>query len=210
MCSEFVHIIIGAEKRDFTIHKGLICHYSKFFDAAFEGKFSEGSSGIVELRQESVTTFEIVYIWLYSRNLNNSGEERDEDCTHRQLAEVFVFGDRYDMAALCNATLDEIIRLYEMKGNVLAEPLQYIYENTLPSSPLRGLVMATYTTQPKILTGLFRAHREYFLDCPEFLLEFSREMIKSHTNRPEIGGSYRHIANPCQYHRHADGEAKCP
>lgn len=45
-----------------------MCQVSRFFDAAFNGSFSEASSRIVELHDEDQDTFELVYKWCYTKD----------------------------------------------------------------------------------------------------------------------------------------------
>lgn len=207
-------MVVGPEKQDFGIHKGLLCHYSKYFQAAFNSTFEEGVNGVVELPEEKPATFDIVYAWLYSQKLTQVYHGQDVTCNLTQISQVFVFADKYDMPALCNAALDEIIRLYE-DTNKVSPDLAYIYDSTPRDSQLRKVVLATYTAHPKHLNEILENQEieALFLTCPEFLLGISRLLSNSFSAiqqmKPMPQGKARHIEDPCQYHRHEEGEARC-
>lgn len=169
---------------------------------------------MVELPEEDPATFDIVYAWLYSQKLTQVCEGEDVTCNLTQISQVFVLAEKYEMSALCNAALDEIIRHYEVSNKVTPN-LTYIYENTARGSSLRRVVLATYTAQPKHLSEVLQTQEieAVFLACPEFLLDMSKLLSTSLSaiapvkSMPE--GKARHVADPCQYHHHAEGEARC-
>ncbi|KAK0112498.1 hypothetical protein ONS96_001734 [Cadophora gregata f. sp. sojae] len=53
----------------FPLHKGHVCHYSPFFDAAFNGNFAEGESQEVELHEVPPAIFGIFANWLYTQDI---------------------------------------------------------------------------------------------------------------------------------------------
>ncbi|KAL2050170.1 hypothetical protein ABVK25_009531 [Lepraria finkii] len=61
LLSGFVDILVGPEKKDFGVHKGLICPRLKYFQAALNGSFSETSSGVIGLPEDIVVVFKIVH-----------------------------------------------------------------------------------------------------------------------------------------------------
>lgn len=61
---------------EFPVHKAFICYYSPFFDAAFNGKFIESQTQMVELDDVSPVAFGIFVNWLYTQRINMAGEER--------------------------------------------------------------------------------------------------------------------------------------
>jgi len=59
----------------FPIHKGHICHYSPFFDAEFNGTFSEAETQLVELYEVKPETFGIFVNWIYTQDIFSEGGE---------------------------------------------------------------------------------------------------------------------------------------
>lgn len=95
------------------------------------------------------------------------------------------------MPALCNHAVDGLIKKQEQN------------KNTLPDSLLRKTVLAYLCTPAQIETVLEK-YPQSLLDCPEFLLDYTRALVKDITKYPKHAP--RRISDPCQYHRHADGE----
>lgn len=200
---------MGREKEDFCIHKGLISHHSTFFHAAFNGPFQEGMSGVVELPEEKSKTFEIVHAWLYSKQLTQNIDGEDVACTSSNAVMVYFFGDKYGMPGLCNAAVDRVIQRYEKNG-MRPQNFCKIYENTVAGSPLRRLLVAIYTLIPSNTGAMLDKCSVRSLACPEFLLDVSKALSSAVCNlTPPTASNNRRIADPCQYHQHAEGEANC-
>jgi len=58
--------IVTNSSRTFTIHKNLICKYSSFFRKAFTSNNEEGSDGHINLPDDWPESFELLYGWLRS------------------------------------------------------------------------------------------------------------------------------------------------
>ncbi|KAK3389081.1 hypothetical protein B0T20DRAFT_483959 [Sordaria brevicollis] len=72
--SEMVQVLVGKEKRDFQMHKKLLCATSTFFrdhiDAAQKesnGTDPEPEDSVLWLPEESPEVFELFIVWLYDR-----------------------------------------------------------------------------------------------------------------------------------------------
>ena len=100
----FVHILVGPNQKDFAIHRNLICQLSGFFDAAFNGSFSEASSGVIELYEEDPDLFELVYKWCYMKDTAQYNDGQSIMCGAEQIVRLWVLGDRYDMPGTPLAT----------------------------------------------------------------------------------------------------------
>ncbi len=47
-----IHLVVGEDKVDFGIHKGLLLHYSSYFRGAFNGDFEEARTGVFVFEDE--------------------------------------------------------------------------------------------------------------------------------------------------------------
>jgi hypothetical protein len=52
-------IFVGEAKEPLHVHKKYICHYSPYFDAAFNRNFAEGESQTLEFRGSGADVFGI-------------------------------------------------------------------------------------------------------------------------------------------------------
>ena len=190
---------------DFTVHKGIICQASKFFEAALNGPFSEAVTGTVELPEESPTNFERVYTWLYTKETKSIKGEADVNCDNSQLVDLYVFGDKFSMPTLCNGIIDRIVLNYESYDNIFIKAVPRVCRTTLVDSPLRKIIVATYLQYPSTSETQYDRWKETILACPEF----SFDLIKAYCT--QRGGRFksRRIPDPCQYHQHAEGEERC-
>ncbi|MCJ1286691.1 hypothetical protein MMC26_006037 [Xylographa opegraphella] len=66
--TETVSIFVGPIRKQYTIHKDLVCNAVPFFSKTFEGVFHEAQSGAVHLTDdhESPAAFELFIHWLYT------------------------------------------------------------------------------------------------------------------------------------------------
>jgi hypothetical protein len=68
MYDEIVEITTGTglSAMSFKMHKGLLSHYSSYFDKALNGDFKEGKTGRLALPEEQGTIFKHFVLWVYS------------------------------------------------------------------------------------------------------------------------------------------------
>jgi hypothetical protein len=53
-------------EQTFLVHKEIICYYSPFFDATFNGKFQEGKTQCMALDDTDPDLFAALVEWLYN------------------------------------------------------------------------------------------------------------------------------------------------
>lgn len=201
--SDIVYVDVGPQKYRFHIHKGLLCHHSKYFRAAFGGLFSEAATGVVHLPDNTPETFDNVRAWLYSNQLTTNRDGEDRSCNNGELVDVFIFGDKYDMPKLCNKANDQLLHNFMDKPSKSLPPSR-IYANTPPGSPLRKLIVTTYVRNPGSLRKFYEQNSSIFLACPEFLLD----LAEGYEEMRQVP-SEKVIMDRCLFHRHAEGEGKC-
>ncbi|TVY59622.1 hypothetical protein LSUE1_G009221 [Lachnellula suecica] len=64
-----VNVSNDQDKDKFLVHKDFICHYSPFFDAAFNGNFEEGERQEMDFPGTKPVVFGIFVEWLYSQKV---------------------------------------------------------------------------------------------------------------------------------------------
>jgi hypothetical protein len=69
MGSEVVSIFVGRKRKEFNVHKKLICDASKFFRDAFTGAFKEGQEGTMYMPEDDPDVFACFVDWLYRNPL---------------------------------------------------------------------------------------------------------------------------------------------
>jgi len=69
MGSEVVSVLVGKERKEFIVHKKLICQASKFFNDAFTGPFKEGQENKMDMPEDDPEVFSCFIDWLYRNPL---------------------------------------------------------------------------------------------------------------------------------------------
>jgi hypothetical protein len=78
MGSEIVSVFVGKKRKEFNVHKKLICKASKFFNDAFTGTFKEGQDNKMYMPEDDPDVFACFVDWLY-RNPLPAVEDNFED-----------------------------------------------------------------------------------------------------------------------------------
>ncbi|KAL9104661.1 MAG: hypothetical protein Q9163_000404 [Psora crenata] len=204
----FIYLTIGPKPhgRTFGIHKGLLCQNSKFFAAAFNGPYTEATSGEITLPDEAPDTFDIVYTWLYTGKLTYCKDGEDLACLSVHYVKLFIFGDKYDMPRLCNEAIDGIIHRYEQHSVVYQHNFKHIYKNTPVGSELRRVLVAIYVSQPTEMMGLYDRMADERVACPEFLVDVIKALAVGYEKAVKPAkGKARCIIDRCRFHRHEGG-----
>jgi len=69
MGSETVSVLVGKKRKEFNVHKKLICQASKFFNDAFSGPFKEGQENRMHMPEDDPEVFSCFVDWLYRNPL---------------------------------------------------------------------------------------------------------------------------------------------
>ena len=129
---------VGAKKKNFNVHKHLLCKSAAYFKAALEGSFIEAKSQILELPEEKVAVFEHFVFWIYTDQVLQEGQTLDDISWHL-LFHLYVFSEARGITILQNKVIDVLIDKSHYHGKIPTQYLNYIHGNTRESSPIRRL-----------------------------------------------------------------------
>jgi hypothetical protein len=129
-----VTILVGPTKKPYTIHKDLLCFYSDYFRAAFQGSFKEATERKIELAGITTDIFEHFQVWLYTRRLDTLGGH------FPTIVKLWVFGDQHQIPLLQNCVIDALFEMRIKENNFDSSAVPLVYDNTLPGSPLRKAI----------------------------------------------------------------------
>ncbi|KAG9954074.1 hypothetical protein KCU85_g604, partial [Aureobasidium melanogenum] len=208
---ETVSILVGPNKEKYNPHKDLLCFYSGFFRGAFKGPFKEAAEGKIELPDVNPDIFEAFQVWLYSHSLrdgdnNKDSSKRPQLLPCRTLAQLWVFGDKYEIPLLQNDSTDALLGKLEEENQFDVTVVQIAYQNTMQGSCLRRLAIDFCVFR----MGHQPGERTIFKDpdhpnwSVEALVDFARCMSEAWQHKL----SWRTLPtrDRCHYHIHADGE----
>ncbi|KAL8858985.1 MAG: hypothetical protein Q9178_004466 [Gyalolechia marmorata] len=100
-------MIVGKDRRSFSVHRDLLCDRSEHFRAALLGKFQEAQSGIIEFPDEKETTFMHFLSCIYGQNPAQPTTFEE----YRDIVALMCFSKQILLAELENDCMDSI-RVY--------------------------------------------------------------------------------------------------
>ncbi len=138
------------ETKPFQVHKNYICHYSPYFEAAFNGRFIEGETQVLDLDDTDPLVFGIFVNWLYTQTVVDE-EGIFPSCS--DCINLWILADRLLVPSLQNqslAALDKARILYEgMKGKDLTDEIfQRVWTHTGVRSCLRMYLVKVIVELP--------------------------------------------------------------
>ena len=204
LADEVVTILVGPEETPFRIHKGLLCSKSEYFRAAFEGSFRESTDKRIHLRDDDSKIFQFYAALIYIENAIFSwSEDFDLDvCCH-----LYVLADRLGSEGIQNIVID-IIHTHpdpEYSVDLNAEIINYVYENTMPGSFLRDILVdfAAYEIVPEEHPDLGNAIPEFLFAALSVCSKRLPRRLKDEKGRLDMDW--------CKaYHLHRDGSSCSP
>ncbi|KUJ07470.1 uncharacterized protein LY89DRAFT_556207, partial [Mollisia scopiformis] len=101
-----ISVGIGAIAETFTVLKSVICHYSPFFNAAFNSQFKEGDTQSMVLNDADTNAFRLFVDWLYTQEIRYDDAETSSMMT---LARLWILADRFLIPKLQNQTMKEFV-----------------------------------------------------------------------------------------------------
>lgn len=118
----------------FPIHKNYICHYSPYFEAAFNGRFIEGETQEMDIDEVEPRIFGIFVTWLYSQTI------KDEDGNipaPEKIVRLWIFADRILCPRLQNQAIVALDAARIQYGPFTYAVPKLVYDGTPTGSPLR-------------------------------------------------------------------------
>lgn len=151
----FVKILVGPEKKEWTLNEEFLCDKVEYFKAAFQSGFKETEEKWLELPEDSSEMFRLFVAWIYT------GQITCDECTGRDVRSewgvsnpetdgkhdltyfgLWVFGDKIGPTQLAIDALERCKMCLRYNGLVVsAEGVKFVYSNTNERSPLRELVV---------------------------------------------------------------------
>ncbi|KAH0290143.1 hypothetical protein M436DRAFT_65314 [Aureobasidium namibiae CBS 147.97] len=196
---ESVTLLVGANKELYTCHKDLLCFYSDFFRAAFDGSSKEAVERKIELPDVDTDVFEAFQYWLYTQSWPENKVEPNDFPEWSLLVKLWIFGDQHQIPLLQNRVMALVIYKIEDDQSNPLFLIQEVYENTTSSSQLREAVVDMVTHKA---SSLKETDGETRL-ADQALLDITNAMNRISPN----GRHYpRALCRGCHYHVHAKGE----
>lgn len=203
---------IGPDRRQWSIHRNLLCHHSTYFEAEFLGNEvskAEKRSGeqSLELPDEDPAGFELLVKWLYQGRLDDMSNMTDEAKYDYSVAchKLYMLCEKFDLP-LKNEAIDRYRQgLREAQLVPDAEEINEIYSRSPPGSPFRKLM--TQIAARQIMDPDSDKDAESYRKCFENNPDFAVDMV----NAIKVGTGGVLFTDPtagreCDYHDHSHGQ----
>lgn len=131
----------NGKSKEFVVHKSFICHYSPFFDAAFNGRFAEGATQSMLYPTHSLEAFGSFIDWIYSLKIEDGNGSTP--CI-QELVYLYVIADHLLIPKLQNQVLEKINGVVGESKELPTAIFGYVYANTTDGHALRRLIVDLY------------------------------------------------------------------
>lgn len=135
-----VTLLVGTGR--FVVHRIFATHYSPVFRAAFSnGGFIESQNSTYVLSETSEQVVALFIHWLYQQTFDNLDILSVMPDPLQGVAEVWILGQFLQIPKMQNQALREFRKLFVECKVLPVSVVEHVYENTLPSSPIRKLII---------------------------------------------------------------------
>ena len=196
------------------MHRGLICHHSTFFRAAYEGGFLESTTGICHLPDEDPVIVEAFLNWLYTRRVSRLSVKEYSNSTklleeYTHLFALCIFADVRGVAALQNAATDALFELAAYTWQFPFAAVGFVYDNTAPRSVIRRFVVDLVLRTRHDLDAIKRL--DVAAQTPDFLEDLDAAASMLVPICPVLTRMEFNVVDRCAYHVHpkANGRRLC-
>lgn len=175
-----VDILVGPERKHWSLHRNLLCHHSSYFETEFhdrDGPKKDGTrDNTLELPDDDPLGFELLVKWLYQGQLEDASRLSEEAKYDYAVAchKLYLLCDKFDMTRLKNISMDQYRQcLNECQLVPDAEEINDIYRVSPVGSPFRSLMIRIAARQimdPEIDRDA-EAYRKCFENNPDFAVE---------------------------------------
>lgn len=125
----------------------------------------------MKLPERDPGIFEIFFQWLYTQKLWDNDGNQDDWPDTTDLVQLYVFADMADVPSLQNQALHALHKISELKKEFPFLEMDYVWENTHSTSPLRRLFLDNI---------IWRSNPDTFdEDADQFSNEIRLEIIKA-------------------------------
>jgi hypothetical protein len=215
--SPVVTLLVGSQSKPLYAHRNLLTSRCSYFTAAFaRDTFRESTTGELHLPEEDPHVISIMLSWIYLgsgalRTMMLSGK------LYSHLPQLYITADKFCMEAFKNELMDITRSTYlrDPGGIIKASFAIWMYENTMPDSPMRLWLARQYAWEYRHNAGRSmkqqnevenKGYKE-LLNCVDKGGDLATDIFKAMMERQ--GYSESVSGNPardddCVYHEHRD------
>jgi BTB/POZ domain len=142
--TEWITVYVGPERREFKLHKLLVCTKSPYFDKCFNGNFAEAKTAECRFPEDDSSAFEIFMNYLYTGQVPKdcSGITASER-TDTALVSFYLLADKLLLPNEAKtSTINSLISWCKDQNSIIGPVAgQLVLNSTAEHCPLRRLVV---------------------------------------------------------------------
>lgn len=133
-----IKVVVGPKKQEFSIHKSLAIGKSRYFAQALaSSRWKESKTGTFTLEDDNAAIFGCFVNWLYTGKV----EYQKTPDAEILLIESYLFGERREAPAFCNAVLDCLHATWSGAVLPTKDAIVLVFSESLEQSALRCLLV---------------------------------------------------------------------
>lgn len=182
-----ITIKMGTDEKEktFHIHKGFLCHHSKYFCNALKPHWGE-KDGSMTFPEDDPKVFWALHLWLHTRRLSDL--PTDSSLNEMYLYKVWIFADL------------RVVWRYAS-----ASEISYLYANTVENASLRKFVIHDIVYAATSIDADWFKTNIKETDYPkEYLADLIAGLIVRSTDTPSQTQGNWSLVDMCEYHDHRD------
>jgi hypothetical protein len=201
--------------KTFQVYKGLICHYSEYFRAAFNGRFTE-SNGVSKLPNSEYFGFATFFNWMMEGKLSMNVDELAQNRLKvvEGVFEVYIFADAHIIPALKNAVIDVCIESFAKSWSMpSAKAVNQVWRNCPEGDGMHELLVDFVTKSNNVIkwNNMSLKSEAFFPERTRdqypagFLFKVCKTLVdQEHLREAKTSGGYWHKIDKCKYHDHTE------
>lgn len=170
------------------IHKEFACYHSLVFRAAFNSRsnFVESQTNTYRMKDTDGKVMQLLMQWLYTQKLGLAPYSKEpatstEICRQNMslALRLWVLGDMLIIPKLQNDVSDYIWAVQDTSRIAWTPSIRYVYENTVPGSPLRRLFVmfcARNMGKPFYVEHSKQFPKEMLLELADYFTQYNHHI----------------------------------
>lgn len=207
---EVIEVDVGNGQKSFYVHRDILTSSSDFFRNALKGPFKEAEEKRVRLSEQTAELFDIYVQWLYDEKLYSTKDGETHGDEWDRLLSLYILGDSIQDRKFRNTVIDAFIEKNIMDNGWPIYLAAGVCSELPSNSPLCRLIADFWAWNATPTSYTRSAKSGDVEDAPrEFWLEVAKRTCAAAEDRlvKKLLAPWKR--DRCQYHEHAEGEAKC-
>ena len=111
-------ITVGSQRREFIVHKQILCRSSPYFEKMFNGSFKEAGAASAAFPEHHPYSFEILLLWIYNGQNASSLLSRSDQKIDWSISETYSLADMLQIPSLKDQLVSHLVQDQKRSANL--------------------------------------------------------------------------------------------